>query len=72
MNASFAYGNIEHVFKKFLHPFKRDVLAGMKIADQTFYIIAIAYRSIGLEGEIPCCYMAATANLTIYPVFGYM
>lgn len=72
MDTTFAYGQVEHIVEKFLHPAKRDILPCVKISNQTFNIVAIAYRGIGLLGETTCGLVPTSTFAAIYLVLGYM
>jgi len=61
------------MIEKFLHPFEWDILPGVQVAYQTFYIVAITHRGFGLCGKTACCFMSASvAPFFEHLVFGYM
>src|SRR5660397_147701 len=61
----------KNIIEKFLHPFKRDVLPCVKVANQTFYIIAIACWGICLFWIFAFVHMSTFALLLINLMLGY-
>src|SRR6056297_1342778 len=60
MNPAFTYGKMKNIIKKFLHPFKWQVLSGMKISYEAFNIISVTDRGFYSIRIFTYCFMTTT------------